>query len=173
MVNYNAALEQVQLLSLEASSWRGKLPFKSSECADSKAVFNLLDFVIPNPGLEKSLKISGNYPPQTQFQFLPDEYKGGFAKDKLVQSIICQAATVGQKLHVCSSEKSRSSIRQISVQIVCSCFDTYQPKTKREFKDGSYAAKGTKKTSVHRSNKARDRPKANKATTSKATDEEE
>jgi hypothetical protein len=103
MVNYNAALEQVQLLSLEASSWRGKLPFKSSECADSKAVFDLLDFVIPNPGLEKSLKISGNCPPRTQFRFPPDEYKGEFAKDKLVQSIICQAATVGQKLHVCSS----------------------------------------------------------------------
>jgi hypothetical protein len=48
MVNYNAALEQVQLLSLEASSWRGKLPFTSSECADSKTVFDLLDFVIPN-----------------------------------------------------------------------------------------------------------------------------
>jgi hypothetical protein len=105
--------------------------------------------VIPNPGLEKSLKISGNYPPQTQFRFPPDEYKGEFANDKLVQSIICQAATVGQKLHVCSSEKSRSSNHQISVQIVCSHFDTYQPKTKREFKDGSYATKGTKKTSVH------------------------
>jgi hypothetical protein len=40
MVNYNAAFEQVQLLSLEVSSWRGKLPFKSSEYADSKAVFD-------------------------------------------------------------------------------------------------------------------------------------
>jgi hypothetical protein len=36
----------------------GQVQFKSSECADSKAVFDLLDFVIPNPG---------NYPPQTQF----------------------------------------------------------------------------------------------------------
>jgi hypothetical protein len=58
---------QVQLLSLEASSWRGQLAFKSSEHTDSEAAFDLLDFVIPIPGLQKSLKTSGNFPPQTQF----------------------------------------------------------------------------------------------------------
>jgi hypothetical protein len=41
----------------------------------------------------------------------------------------------------------------VSVQIVCSRFDAYQQKTKREFKDGSYATNGTKKTSVHQSTK--------------------
>ncbi len=145
---------QVQLLSLEATSWRGQLAFKSSEHTDSEAAFDLLDFVIPIPGLH--LKTSGNFPPQTQFWFQP-EYKGDLWRTSwLFQSINHQAATVGQKLHICSSEKSRSSNHHMSVQIVCSRFDAYQQKTKREFKDGSYATKGTKKTSVHQSNKARD-----------------
>jgi hypothetical protein len=110
MVNYNAALlEQLQLLSLEASSWRGQLAFKSSEHTDSEAAFDLLDFVILNPGLQNSLKTSGNFPPGTQFRFQP-EYKGESAKDKLVVSI--------HKLPGCNSwsEASHLLLRKEQVQ---------------------------------------------------------
>ena len=185
MASYSDRLEQIQSLSLKACAWKGSLPFEW-ECDElepdtgkqKKEKVDLLDYVTPNQALEKHLKKYQKYPPNTCFQF-PPKFMGPDSKDDLVKSIVSQAAKKsGQKLLMRSSHdgavsKNRiSSQRLITVQIVCSQFYTYQQKTKREFEDRSYAAKGTKKSTVHQSHKPKSHPKNYRATTSKPIDEE-